>query len=119
MVKDCQKDGSERFWLSARRRVEQAMRLEGWPRAMARRIRRRGEYAISGQNHPRAGMPGDSGASAVNTRAHTSRPPARTGLRVHWAPGIPHALCLQKGERIRQNLGRVTPRSVEACLLLR
>src|ERR1700693_6391267 len=37
-------------------------------------------------------MPGDSGASAVNTRVHTSLPPAHTGLRVHWAPGIPHAL---------------------------
>ncbi len=38
------------------------------------------------------GMPDVSGASAVNTRAHTQLTYARTRLRVHWAPGIPHAL---------------------------
>ena len=36
-----------------------------------------------------------SGASAVNTRVHTCYPPAHTRLRVHWAPGIPHALCFR------------------------
>src|SRR6266700_3745747 len=60
-----------------------------------------------------------SGASAVNTRVHTSLPPAHTGLRVHWAPGIPHALCLQKGESFRQNLGRMASRGAKACLQLR
>src|SRR6266700_5270176 len=42
------------------------------------------------------GMPDVSGASAVNTRVHTYYPPAHTGLRVHWAPGIPRALCFQR-----------------------
>ena len=51
-----------------------------------------------------------SGASAVNTGVHTQLTSAHTGLRVHWAPGIPRALCLQKGESIWQNLGRIAPR---------
>ena len=38
------------------------------------------------------GMPDVSGASAVNTRVHIDYPIAHTGLRVHWAPGIPRAL---------------------------
>jgi hypothetical protein len=29
---------------------------------------------------------------------------------VHWAPGIPCALCYQRRERFLQNLGRVVPR---------
>jgi hypothetical protein len=45
------------------------------------------------------GMPDVSGASAVNTRAHTHTTLARTRLRVHWAPGIPRALFL-RGEEI-------------------
>jgi hypothetical protein len=40
-----------------------------------------------------------SGASAVNTRAHTQTTLARTRLRVHWAPGIPRAL-FSKGDGI-------------------
>jgi hypothetical protein len=50
-------------------------------------------------------MPGDSGELAVNTRAHTSLPPARTGLRVHWAPGIPHALFNEGDEIFKQTSG--------------
>src|SRR5664279_5515338 len=42
-------------------------------------------------------MPDVSGASAVNTRAHTSLPLARTRLRAHWAPGIPRALGANEG----------------------
>ena len=38
-------------------------------------------------------MSGDLGELAVNTRVHTYDQYARTRLRVHWAPGIPHALC--------------------------
>jgi hypothetical protein len=34
-----------------------------------------------------------SGASAVRTRVLTYYPPAHARLRVHWAPGIPRALC--------------------------
>jgi hypothetical protein len=44
------------------------------------------------------GMPDVSGASAVNTGVHTHYPIAHTRLRVHWAPGIPRALCSSKGE---------------------
>ena len=41
-----------------------------------------------------------SGASAVNTGVHTHYQYAHTRLRVHWAPGIPRALCLEKGEQV-------------------
>jgi hypothetical protein len=42
----------------------------------------------------RAGMPGDPGATVVtNACAHYT---LRTRLRVHRAPGIPHALCWAK-----------------------
>jgi len=61
----------------------------------------------------RAGMPGVSGELAVNTRAHTHYQYARTRLRVHWAPGIPHALIFQ-GATFRSNLGRNAPRECEA-----
>ena len=44
------------------------------------------------------GMPDVSGASAVNTRVHIDYPIAHTGLRVHWAPGIPRAL-ISKGRK--------------------
>ena len=46
------------------------------------------------------GMPDVSGASAVNTRVHTSLPPAHSRLRVHWAPGIPRALSDRRAFRI-------------------
>src|ERR1700739_2335970 len=36
-------------------------------------------------------------------------PIAHTRLRVHRAPGIPHALCFQGGDFLA-NLGRVAPR---------
>jgi len=58
-------------------------------------------------------MPGDSGASAVNTRVHTSLPPAHTGLRVHWAPGIPHALY---GADTRINPGAIRAAGRERML---
>jgi hypothetical protein len=44
-------------------------------------------------------MPDVSGASAVNTHAHTYYPIARMRLRLHWAPGIPRAL-FSKGVEI-------------------
>jgi hypothetical protein len=49
-------------------------------------------------------MPGDSGELAVNTRVHTYYQYAHTRLRVHWAPGIPHALDCS-GRKIHQQLG--------------
>ena len=48
-----------------------------------------------------------SGASAVNTCVHTHYPIAHTGLRVHWAPGVPHALCLKRADEFSKNLGRI------------
>src|SRR5437773_2415173 len=33
-------------------------------------------------------------------------PLARTRLRVHWAPGIPRALCFQRARDFLANLGR-------------
>jgi len=43
-------------------------------------------------------------------------PIAHTGLRVHWAPGIPRALCFKKGENVSKTLGRTTPRRAKVCL---
>src|SRR6266581_3915480 len=34
-------------------------------------------------------------------------------LRVHWAPGIPCALCFQRGETFHAPLGRIAPRDGE------
>jgi hypothetical protein len=45
-------------------------------------------------------MPDVSGASAVNTGVHTHYQYAHTRLRVHWAPGIPRALCFEGHEEI-------------------
>jgi hypothetical protein len=39
------------------------------------------------------------------------------GLRVHRAPGIPHALCFP-GRKIFASLGRVAPRDREAAFTL-
>ena len=47
-----------------------------------------------------------SGASAVNTGVHTHYQYARTRLRVHWAPGIPRALCLMRARDFWQTSGR-------------
>jgi len=75
-----------------------------------------GESALYAVKTIAWGMPDVSGASAVNTRAHTKNYPARTRLRVHWAPGIPRALYLKKGDNVWKTLGRPTPRSANACL---
>jgi hypothetical protein len=61
------------------------------------------------------GMPDVSGASAVNTRAHTKLPPARTRLRVHWAPGIPRALFLE-GRTNLQTSGALRGENASLCL---
>ena len=50
-------------------------------------------------------MPDDSGASAVNTGVHTQLQYAHTRLRVHWAPGIPRALCLMRARDFWQYSG--------------
>ncbi len=73
---------------------------------MTTRIRRRGERGISRKTIAR-GMPGlfrcDRGDYArVLCFISHARP------RVHWAPGIPCALCLSRRERFLQNLGRIT-----------
>src|ERR1700731_3305664 len=51
----------------------------------------RGEHGIS-RKPLRAGMSGVFRWLAVNTRVHTCYQYAHTRLRVHRAPGIPHAL---------------------------
>ena len=76
-----------------------------------KKARSPGERAIS-RKPLRAGLPDDFGATAVNTRAHFHTTHARTRLRVHRAPGIPHALF---GRRILAKLGRIAPRGVKAC----
>jgi hypothetical protein len=58
-------------------------------------------------------MPDDSGELAVNTRVHSTLLLSHARLRVHWAPGIPHALSFE-GRKIRANLGRNAPRECEA-----
>src|SRR6202790_3613927 len=54
----------------------------------------------------RAGMPGDSGGPVVTTLVWFLFSHAR--LRVHWAPGIPHALCFSR--EAGANLGCIEPR---------
>jgi hypothetical protein len=55
----------------------------------------------------RAGMPGDLGEPVVTTLVCFFHLHAR--LRVHWAPGIPHALCFQ-GEASMHTSGAIVPR---------
>ena len=54
-----------------------------------------------------------SGATAVNTRVHLATTNSHTRLRVHWAPGIPHALF---GAQVLARLGRSAPRELNACV---
>src|ERR1700680_3438529 len=61
-------------------------------------------------------MPDVSGASAVNTGVHTYYPPARTRLRVHWAPGIPRALCFQRAKDFWHSSGATRGETMNACL---
>jgi hypothetical protein len=69
------------------------------------RRRRRQDEFVSGESTPYAvktiawGMPGDFRCLRCEHPYAYSLPPAHTGLRVHWAPGITRALCFQ-GERI-------------------
>jgi hypothetical protein len=60
-------------------------------------------------------MPDDSGDLAVNTRTHTHYQYARTRLRVHWAPGIPHALCFRGGDFL-QTSGATRRENAKVCL---
>jgi hypothetical protein len=56
-------------------------------------------------------MPGDPGVPVVTTLVcFVSHLHAR--LRVHWAPGIPHALL---GRKIHAQLGRSAPRECEVA----
>jgi len=62
-----------------------------------------GESALYAVKTIAWGMPDVSGASAVNTCVHTHYHQAHTGLRVHWAPGIPRALVF-KGRKVSGKL---------------
>src|ERR1700688_1623480 len=59
----------------------------------------------------RAGMLGVSGKPVVTTAGAAVYPFLPARLRVHWAPGIPHALF---GRKINAQLGRIAPRDREA-----
>jgi hypothetical protein len=58
-------------------------------------------------------MPGDPGVPVVTTLV-CSLHHLHARLRVHWAPGIPHALFFQ-GRKIPANLGRSRRENAEAC----
>jgi hypothetical protein len=66
----------------------------------------RGEREVSRKTIAR-GMPGRSGVTVVTNSYACFILHAR--LRVHWAPGIPCALCF-RGATFLQNLGRIAPR---------
>jgi hypothetical protein len=58
-------------------------------------------------------MPGDSGATAVNTRVHVFTTHSHARLPAHWAPGIPHAL---RGGSSWNNSGAARREGANACL---
>jgi hypothetical protein len=64
----------------------------------------------------RAGMSGDFRWLAVNTRVHTCYQYAHTRLRVHRAPGIPHALWVQGRQIFCNNPGASRGGAANACL---
>src|SRR5258707_7037043 len=66
----------------------------------------RGEHEVSRKTIAR-GMPG----LLRCTCGDYARVPcfiSHARLRVHWAPGIPCALCLSRRQRFLQKLGRIT-----------
>jgi hypothetical protein len=67
-------------------------------------------------------MAGLSGASAVNTRARTCDPFLRARLRVHQAPGVPHALWASSGPlggKIFNDSGAFAPRDANCRSMMR
>jgi hypothetical protein len=72
---------------------------------VTRKPDRRGEHENKPLKPLRAGMSGDSGGPVVTTLVWFIFSHAR--LRVHRAPGIPHALY---GAEIHSRLGRIAPR---------
>src|SRR6266851_9659718 len=78
---------------------------------VTRRIRSPGRARNKPLKPLRAGMPGDPGEPSVTTLV-CSLHHSHTRLRVHWAPGIPHALM---GRKVYQYLGRVARRELYAC----
>src|SRR5271154_3924215 len=71
----------------------------------------RGERGIS-RKPLRAGMSGDFPMTRCEYSCAYLLPIAHTRLRVHRAPGIPHALRFQ-GRRFIANLGRIASRECE------
>src|SRR5260370_41662969 len=66
----------------------------------------RGEREVSRKTIAR-GMPGETGVTVVTTLVCFIHLHAR--LRVHWASGIPCALCFP-GRMVHAQLGRIAPR---------
>jgi hypothetical protein len=75
---------------------------------------RRGEHEISRKTVAR-GMPGDPGVTVVTMLVCFFHLHAR--LRVHWASGIPCALCFSKGRRrIHAKPGRPRAARMRSCI---
>jgi hypothetical protein len=63
---------------------------------VSKKLGHRGEHEVSRKTIAR-GMPGRSGVTVVTTLVCLFF--LHTRLRVHWVPGIPCALCSQRGKR--------------------
>jgi hypothetical protein len=88
------------------------------PATVARRIRRRGEYAIRRKTIA-WGMPDVSGASAVNTRAHTYYPQRARGCGCIGNPAFP-APSIFRRAKVSGKISGATRRDDEkACLEMR
>ena len=80
-----------------------------------RRIRRRGEFAISRQATAQ-GRPGVVGCTCMLVCDFLKRVP-HTRPRVQRAPGLPCALCLEEGVKMQQSSDAMRREKAEARLL--
>src|SRR5258708_1415970 len=81
---------------------------------VTRRIRRRGEHEISRKTIAQ-GTSGYSGEPVVVNSCAFYTSHAR--LRVHWAPGVPCALCFEA--KVLAQPGRLAPRDREFAFAIR
>src|SRR5689334_4211403 len=79
---------------------------EGAQATVSNKHGHREEHEVSRKTIAR-GMPGNSGVTVVTNSCVCF---FHTRLRVHWASGIPCALCYLGREWFLQNLGRIAPR---------
>jgi hypothetical protein len=83
------------------------------PATVTRKPDRRGEHEIS-RKPLRAGMPGDFRCDRCEYSCAFELPTSHTRLRVHWAPGIPHALFLLGG-MFKHNSGASRRGNAKLC----